>query len=74
LHPNTVDVNPVILSFYVNHFVPRVTEHATVAISAINRARGIKGEGEYDDDGNYGSAATIDVEILQAISKRVHYG
>lgn len=27
----------------------------------------------YEDDGNYGSAATIDVEVLQAISKRVHY-
>lgn len=38
------------------------------------RNAGIVGEGEYEDDGNYGSAATIDVEVLQAISKRVHYG
>lgn len=26
------------------------------------------------DDGNYGSAATIDVLCLQALSKRIHYG
>lgn len=37
------------------------------------RARGIVGDDEHDD-GNYGSAATIDVEVLQAVSKRVHYG
>jgi chorismate mutase len=67
-------VNQSILSFYVHTFVPRITQAATLAIAATNRAQGIKGEGEYDDDGNYGSAATIDVEILQAISKRVHYG
>ena len=32
------------------------------------------GAEEFEDDGNYGSAATVDVEVLQAISKRVHYG
>jgi chorismate mutase len=26
------------------------------------------------DDGNYGSAATRDVEVLQAVSRRVHFG
>lgn len=35
---------------------------------------GIVGDDEFEDDGNYGSASTIDVEVLQAISKRVHYG
>jgi len=38
------------------------------------RAQGILGNDEYEDDGNYGSAATLDVEVLQSISKRVHYG
>jgi len=38
------------------------------------RAQGILGNEEYEDDGNYGSAATLDVEVLQSISKRVHYG
>lgn len=27
-----------------------------------------------EDDGNYGSSATRDVEVLQAISRRVHFG
>jgi len=26
------------------------------------------------DDGHYGSSATVDVQVLQAIAKRVHYG
>lgn len=67
-------MNPSILLFYVNNFVPRITQSATLSVAAANRARGVVGEAEFDDDGNYGSAATIDVEILQAISKRVHYG
>jgi chorismate mutase len=74
LHPNTVNVNPSIIYFYVHNFVPRITQSATLSVAAANRARGIVGEAEFDDDGNYGSAANIDVEILQAISKRVHYG
>jgi chorismate mutase len=43
-------------------------------LSAKKRASGIIGDDEFEDDGNYGSAATLDVEVLQAISKRVHYG
>jgi chorismate mutase len=67
LYPNTVNANPKILSFYVEQFVPRVTRRASEA------SNGVIG-GEQNDDGNYGSAATIDVEVLQSISKRVHYG
>lgn len=26
------------------------------------------------DDGNYGSSATRDVEVLQALSRRIHFG
>ncbi|KAG8814336.1 chorismate mutase aro7 [Serendipita sp. 399] len=74
LHPHNVNVNPSILSYYVHHYIPRITQNATLAIATANRARGIKGEREFDDDGNYGSAATVDVELLQAMSKRVHYG
>jgi len=54
--------------------VPRITRHATLNLAAKKRANGIAGDEEFEDDGNYGSAATIDVEVLQAISKRVHYG
>lgn len=74
LHPNNVNVNPSILSFYTRSIVPRITKQATLALAAIKRANGIRGDAEYEDDGNYGSAATIDVEVLAAISKRVHYG
>lgn len=74
LHPNTINANPSILSFYTRSIVPRITRRATLALAAIKRSNGIIGDEEYEDDGNYGSAATIDVEVLQAISKRVHYG
>ena len=74
LWPNKVNANPSILSFYTRSIVPRITKQATLALAALKRANGIVGEDEYEDDGNYGSAATIDLEVLQAISKRVHYG
>jgi len=74
LYPNKVNANPSILSFYTNAIVPRITRHATLALAAKKRARGITGSEEFEDDGNYGSAATLDVEVLQSISKRVHYG
>ena len=74
LHPNKVNLNSTIFSFYVHSIVPRITHHATLALAAWKRSRGIEGDDVFDDDGNYGSAATMDVEILQGISKRVHYG
>lgn len=74
LWENTVNVNPSILSFYTHAIVPRITRQTTLNLASRKRAQGIAGDGEYEDDGNYGSAATLDVEILQAISKRVHYG
>ncbi|RDB17824.1 putative chorismate mutase [Hypsizygus marmoreus] len=74
LYPNKVNVNPSILSFYTCAIVPRITRRATLALAALKRSNGIIGDEEFEDDGNYGSAATIDVEVVQAISKRVHYG
>lgn len=74
LYPNNINANPSILSFYTRYFVPRLTRRATLALARKKRANGIMGDEEFEDDGNYGSAATIDVEILQYISKRVHYG
>lgn len=74
LFPNNVNTNPSILSFYTRAIVPRITRRATLALAAKKRQSGIVGDEEFEDDGNYGSAATIDVEVLQAISKRVHYG
>ncbi|KAJ6585031.1 chorismate mutase [Mycena capillaripes] len=74
LFPNSINANPSILSFYIRTIVPRITRRATIALAASKRAQGITGDEEFEDDGNYGSAATIDVEVLQSISKRVHYG
>jgi chorismate mutase len=74
LYPNDINANPSILSFYTRSIVPRITRRATLALAATKRSKGIIGDDEYEDDGNYGSAATIDVEVLQAVSKRVHYG
>ncbi|KAJ3841655.1 chorismate mutase [Lentinula raphanica] len=74
LFPNKINANASILSFYVRYIVPRITRRATLCLAASKRVKGILGDEEYEDDGNYGSAATIDVEVLQAISKRVHYG
>lgn len=74
LYPNKVNANPSILSFYTRSIVPRITRRATLVLAAKKRANGITGDDEYEDDGNYGSAATLDVEVLQSISKRVHYG
>ncbi|TFY74068.1 hypothetical protein EWM64_g9944, partial [Hericium alpestre] len=73
LYPNTVNANASILSFYTQHIVPRITRQATFVLAAVKRTKGITRDAEFDDDGNYGSAATIDIEVLQAISKRVHY-
>jgi len=73
LFPNDINVNPTILAFYTRDIVPRITR-PTLALSESKRSNGIVGDDKYEDDGNYGSSATIDVEILQAISKRVHYG
>jgi chorismate mutase len=74
LHPNKINVNPSILIFYTRSIIPRITRHATLSLAAMKRANGIAGAEEFEDDGNYGSAAIVDVEVLQAISKRVHYG
>lgn len=74
LYPNNVNANPSILSFYTRAIIPRITRRATLALAAQKRSKGILGDDEFEDDGNYGSAAIIDVEVLQSISKRVHYG
>jgi len=74
LYPNSVNANRSILSFYTRQIVPRITKRSTIQLATFKRAKGIIGDEEYEDDGNYGSAATLDVEVLQAISKRVHYG
>jgi len=74
LYPNKINANLSIYSFYTCAIVPRITRRETLKLAAKKRAQGITGSEEFEDDGNYGSAATLDVEVLQSISKRVHYG
>ncbi|CAK9783987.1 putative chorismate mutase [Cutaneotrichosporon oleaginosum] len=71
-HPS-VNVNHRILDFYVNHLVPGITE--VPPGSPRRTANGtVSNPVNPLDDGNYGSAATRDVEALQAISRRIHFG
>ncbi|KAI9809194.1 MAG: hypothetical protein M1825_002485 [Sarcosagium campestre] len=72
LHPNNVNVNEKLKHSYVEYILP----------AACSRRRG-GGEdqesiGEGDDRGeaqeNYGSAGTVDVFCLQALSRRIHFG
>lgn len=61
LHENDVNINSEIKDSYINQILP-------AACKKFNRPdRGEKQE-------NYGSAATIDVSLLQALSRRIHFG
>lgn len=61
LHPNDINVNLKIKSFYINTFLPAVCP---------DFGRDDRGESQE----NYGSAATCDIACLQAISRRIHFG
>ncbi|KAF8319103.1 chorismate mutase [Clavulina sp. PMI_390] len=71
---DAVNVNASILSFYSRATVPAITRRATKELASYKRAKGKAGGEEFEDDGNYGSAAIADVAVLQIISKRIHYG
>ncbi|CAH7687907.1 chorismate mutase [Phakopsora pachyrhizi] len=58
LHPNKININDELKEIYIKNIVPVLT----------------KRDGRPLDDSNYGSSATRDVEILQAVSRRIHYG
>ena len=61
LHPNDVDVNKELKKKYINVILPNACQ---------NFGREDRGETEE----NYGSAATCDVALLQALSRRIHFG
>ncbi|KAF3767788.1 hypothetical protein M406DRAFT_80270 [Cryphonectria parasitica EP155] len=61
LHPNDVNVNDKIKAFYIDTFLPRVCP------SFGHGDRGVSAE-------NYGSSATCDIAVLQALSRRIHFG
>lgn len=61
LHPNDVNVNDKIKKFYIETFLPRVCP------TFDHGDRGVSQE-------NYGSSATCDIAVLQALSRRIHFG
>ncbi|PSK59283.1 hypothetical protein B9Z65_3607 [Elsinoe australis] len=61
LHANDVNVNQKLKQSYVNEILP----HACARFGREER-------GEAQE--NYGSAATCDVNCLQALSRRIHFG
>lgn len=61
LHSNNVNVNLDLRQKYIDLILPKACRHLE------RQDRGEKEE-------NYGSAATCDVYLLQALSRRVHFG
>jgi chorismate mutase len=60
LHPNqNINVNPQIYDSYINDILPRITQN-------------LPDKGESLE--NYGSTAVRDVECLQSLSRRIHFG
>jgi chorismate mutase len=63
LYPNDINVNDKIVKFYTEAVVPVITR---MVVGEDGQRR--------EDDGNYGSAGTRDIECLQAVSRRIHCG
>ncbi|ERS96754.1 chorismate mutase [Sporothrix schenckii ATCC 58251] len=61
LHPNDVVVNDRIKTYYVETLLPAV---------CADFGHGDRGETQE----NYGSSATCDIAVLQALSRRIHFG
>ncbi|OBZ71219.1 putative chorismate mutase [Grifola frondosa] len=70
--PNKINVNASILSFYTRSIVPRITQQATLALAALKRANASRETGVRRRR-QLRQSAFVDLEVLQAISKRVHY-
>ncbi|KAF3230342.1 chorismate mutase aro7 [Orbilia oligospora] len=72
LHPNNVNINPRIKEVYVNSILPAICRR-----SAVEGTEGLDSNkpgdrGEQME--NYGSTAVADVAVLQALSRRIHFG
>lgn len=59
LHPNDVNVNQKIKDSYISRILPSICADR---------------EEKPEQQENYGSAATIDILALQALSRRIHFG
>ncbi|KAJ6258786.1 hypothetical protein Dda_6840 [Drechslerella dactyloides] len=71
LHPNTVNVNERIKDVYVNTILPAICRRSVGnAVGGAGDDEGDRGEQKE----NYGSSAVADVAVLQALSRRIHFG
>ncbi|KAK6506484.1 chorismate mutase aro7 [Arthrobotrys conoides] len=73
LHPNDVNINPRIKEVYVHSILPAICRR-----SAVEQEEEDKEDSKSGDRGeqmeNYGSTAVADVAVLQALSRRIHFG
>lgn len=61
LHPNDVNINDKLKHHYTEHILPA---------ACVNYGREERGENQE----NFGSAAVCDLNCLQALSRRIHFG
>jgi chorismate mutase len=74
-HPFTRDIpNPYITPHAYEWPIKKTDVNINAMILESYIARIIPMICEKDDDGNYGSSAVNDIIVLQALSKRIHYG
>ncbi|KAJ3088744.1 chorismate mutase aro7 [Quaeritorhiza haematococci] len=73
LIPNDININDRLKQIYIEKIIPQICRRKGIngkKNGAITNDAGV----DVDDDGNYGSSATKDVEALQILSRRVHFG
>jgi chorismate mutase len=58
LHPNTVDVNARLKDAYIHEILPAACKNTD----------------KKEAQESYGSSATVDVMLIQALSRRIHFG
>lgn len=60
-----INVNKEILQVYIDHIMPLISAHSE---------RNMESEEEQEQEENFGSCAICDIELLQALSRRIHFG
>lgn len=64
LHPNDVNINQKLKEVYIAKILPAI----------CRSSGGAGGEDRGEQQENYGSTAVADVALLQALSRRIHFG
>lgn len=76
LYEHGINVNRRIYEYYRDHIVPTITAkfNAQSPISSSTGGSSSSSQTATADDGQYGSAAVRDAEVLSAFSRRIHFG